>query len=306
MNDDKFLNVIISSKNKQKSDTNSSMVVKLIDNIFTNNNNEDFYVSLSSFNMIKSFYACQNGLNNHFQVLFRIPGEAVVIEKFDTYITQGNYDVMSLMREIKTLTNNALFDITYDVKLNKFVYKNLFQPAIEVYIKPITAGIFMGFENGQEYKIETDGTYSSKFINISGYSQMLIKLDGDINIDNTISNVQSSTFVYDRVLAIIPLQDIAPMDSIMYRSDGSNIFRHKIGGTVLPSFQVKIVNEDGNEFPQMSDWIMALKFEQMRRDNRQLTTLNNLLDEIRFYIMKMFAYFQIPTSVTLEDLVDNR
>lgn len=135
---------------------------------------------------------------------------------------------------------------------------------------------------------------------------MLIKLDGDINIDNTISNVQSSTFVYDRILAILPLQDIAPMDSIMYRSDGSTIFRHKIGGSVLPSFQVKIVNEDGNEFPQMSDWIMALKFEQMRRDNWQLTILNNLLDEIRFYIMKMFAYFQIPTSVTLDDLIDNR
>lgn len=300
--DDNFVNVVISSKNKKPSDTNSSMVVKLIDNIFTKNN-QDLYVSLQSFNMIKSFYACQNGLNNHFQVLFKLPNEPVAIETFDRYLSQGNYNVKTLIQEIKTLTNNGLFDITYDSKLNKFVYKNLFQPTFEVYIKPITAGIFLGFENGEEYKILASGTTSSKFINISGYSQMLIKLDGDISIDNTISNISSDTFVYDRVLAILPLQDIAPMDSILYQNDGSDIFKHKIGGSVLPSFHIKILNEDGKEFPDMSDFIMMLKFEQVQKDNRQLTILNQMISDILYYFMRIVSYLQIPTSVTFDDLV---
>jgi hypothetical protein len=301
---DKFLNVVISSKHKKENETNNSVVVKMIDNIFSNSK-EDFYVSLSSFNMIKSFYACQNGLNNHFQVIFRLPNEPIAIETFDRYISEGNYHIKSFIEEIKTITNNGLFDISYDSKLNKFIYKNLFQPTFEVYIKPITAGIFLGFENGTEYKILSPGTHSSKFINLSGYSQMIIKLGGDMSIENTISNITGSIFEYDRILAILPLQDIQPMDSITYQNEGSSIFKHRINSDVLPSFNIKIVNEDGKEFPNMSEWIMMLKFEQIQKDNSQLTLLNNLLSDIRFYIMSFYSYFQIPSRINVEDLIRN-
>ena len=300
--DDKFHNVIISTKHKRPSDTNSSVYVKLLDNIFVNNESEYLDVSLSSFNMIKSFYACQSGLNDHFQVIFRLPGDPYNVEVFDRYISEGNYDVRTFILEIKRLTNNALFDITYNIKLNKFVYKNLFQQVFEVYIKPITSGIFMGFENGVEYIIEKLGTQSSKFINLSGYSQMLIKLEGDISIENTISNVQSETYNYDRILAILPLQNIAPMDSILYQNDGANIFKHRIGNTSLPSLTIKIVNENGDEFPQMSEWIMMLKFEHTKKDNTQMVLMNQILNDILYYVMRFFAYMQIPSNVSVEDL----
>jgi hypothetical protein len=299
---DNYHNVIISTKHKRPSDTNSSVYVKLLDNIFVNNENEYLEVSLQSFNMIKSFYSSQSGLNDHFQVIFRLPGDPYDVEVFDRYISEGNYDIRSFIAEIKSLTNNALFDITYNVKQNKFIYKNLFQEVFEVYLKPINAGIFLGMENGVEYKIEKEGTISSKFINLSGYSQMLIKLEGDINIENTISNVKNDTFEYDRVLAILPLQDIAPMDSILYRNDGANIFKHRIGNTSLPSLTIKIVNEDGIEFPQMSDWIMMLRFEKGMKDNRQLTKLSQILNDILYYIMRFFVYLQIPSNISVEDL----
>jgi hypothetical protein len=300
--DDKFHNVIISTQHKRPSDTNSSIYVKLLDNIFVNNESEYLDVSLQSFNMIKSFYACQSGLNDYFQVIFRLPGDPYNVEVFDRYISEGNYDVRTFILEIKRLTNNALFDITYNIKLNKFVYKNLFQQVFEVYIKPINAGIFLGFENGIEYKIDVAGTQSSKFINLSGYSQMLIKLEGDVSIENTISNVQSETFEYDRILAILPLQNIAPMDSILYQNDGANIFKHRIGNTSLPSLTIKIVNENGDEFPQMSNWIMMLKFEQTKKDNTQMALMNQILNDILYYVMRFFAYMQIPSNVSVEDL----
>jgi hypothetical protein len=163
----------------------------------------------------------------------------------------------------------------------------------------------MGFENGTEYKILSSGTYSSKFINLSGYSQMIIKLGGDMSIENTISNVSANIFEYDRILAILPLQDIQPMDSITYQNEGSSIFKHRIKSDVLPSFNIKIVNEDGKEFPNMSDWIMMLKLEQIQKENSQLTILNNLLSDILFYIMSFYSYFQIPSRISLEDLIRN-
>ena len=134
---------------------------------------------------------------------------------------------------------------------------------------------------------------------------MLLKLGGDMSIENTISNINSSNFEYDRILAILPLQDIQPMDSITYQNEGSSIFKHRISSEVLPSFNIKIVNEDGKEFPNMSDWIMMLKFEQIQKDNSQLTILNSLLSDIRFYIMSFYSYFQIPSRITIEDLIRN-
>jgi hypothetical protein len=303
MKEDKFLNVVISSKNRIISNTtNQSVMVKMLDNIFPNSK-DNFYVSLSSFNMIKSFYAAQNGLNTHFQVILKLPNEPIPIEIHDRYISEGNYHIKTFIEEIKSLTNNALFDITYDIKLNKFIYKNLFQPTFEAYIKPITCGIFLGFENGVEYKILPSGTYSSKFINLSGYSQMLIKVDGNLSIENTISNISGNIYEYDKILAILPLQDIQPMDSITYQNEGSSIFKHRVSSLVLPNFNIKIVNKDGKEFPNMSDWIMMLKFEQIQKDDSQLSLLNDILADIRFYIMAFYSYFQIPTKVTFEDLI---
>lgn len=89
------LNVIISSKNKTANETKSSVVVKLKEYFYVDDD-EDLYVCMSTFNMIKAFYACQNGLNNYFQVLFKIANTDIVSETFDRYIPEGNYDVNSL------------------------------------------------------------------------------------------------------------------------------------------------------------------------------------------------------------------
>lgn len=308
------LNVIISSKNKTANETNSSVVVKLKEDFYVDDD-EDLYVCMSTFNMIKSFYACQNGLNNYFQVLFKIANTDIVSETFDRYIPEGNYDVNSLKNEIKKLTNNALFDITYEPRINKYLFKNLFQPAIDVYIKPINSGIFFGFEDGVEHKIfkpgqydgkYIPGTYSSKFINISGYTTMIIKLDGDISIDNTISNVTSSDYVYDRILCVLSISDVAPMDSIIYQDDGSCLFKHKVNNKKIPSFSIRFVNENGQQFPQLADWIMMLKFERVKKVHPQITSINDILYDIRYYIMSFYAYMGVPSRMTLDDLVENR
>lgn len=297
-------NVLISSKNKRAFDTNTDYTVVLEDDYFVGNG-EEMYVCMTQFHTIKSFYSCQSGLNDHFQIILR-PLVAPNDEAVDNFsIPEGNYDVKSLMNEIIKLTkgsegNPDLFHISYDAKVNKYLYKNLFRPDFNVYIKPITAGIFLGLENGIEYLISAQGTYSSKFINLSGYTSMVIKLEGDLNVENSVSNIETSSFRYDKVLAVLNINDKAPMDSITYENDGC-LFRHKITSNKVNTFKVKIVNNDGIPFTNMADWIMILRFERVRKVN-QNTMMERLLARINFYLGSMFLYFDIPVPIGLEDL----
>lgn len=301
---DQILNVVVSSKNKLVNDTNSSVSVKLKEDIYISND-EELTICLENFNMIKSFYCCQNGLNNYFQVILKLSGQSTAIETYDRYLSQGNYNVNTLMTEIKSITNNALFDITYDSKLNKYFYKNLFQPAFDVYIKPITAGIFLGFENNVEYKILPSGTYSSKFINVSGYTHLIIKLSGDINIENTVSNIYTNDYQFDKILGILCINDVAPMDSITYEENSSGMFKHKIANEKISSFSIQIVNENGIVFPQMTDWLCVLKFEKTKNKN-SFENMESILNDIKYYLASLYSYLEIPSRVSLQDIIGNQ
>jgi len=291
------MNIIISSKNRISNDTNSSVSVKL-DRDIVIQPDEECYVNMTSFNMVKSFYACQSGLNDYFQVFFKTGND--VIETYNRYLSQGNYSVKTLLEEIKAKTV-ALFDITYDSKLNKFMYKN--STFFDVYIKPINAGIFFGFENGTEYKIEPSGTYSSKFVNVSGYTHMIIKMEGEINIDSTISNIYSKTYTIDKVLGIFSLTDVAPMSTIKYdNQDGGANFRYKVLNDKIPKFTIKVVNENGDIFPQFTDWVLSLKFEKIKKTNQQFSHIEEMMTDFNYYVKSLYSYLSIPSRISMQDL----
>ena len=296
-------NIIISSKNRVSNDTNSSVSVKLDNDIFIRQD-EECYVNMTSFNMVKSFYACQTGLNDHFQIIAKNPiSNDEAIDNY--YISEGNYDVKTLMLEIMRITKSIenLFQIGYDSKLNKYVYKNLFQPTFDIYIKCINAGVFLGFENGVEYQISSEGTYSSKFINVSGYTHMILKIEGEMNIDNTISNIYDKIYKTDKVLGIFSLTDIVPMGTIKYdNQDGGVNFRYKILNDKIPKFTIKIVNEDGNVFPQMTEWVLSLKFELVKKKDMQMTELLETMSELTYYVKSLYSYMNIPSRITMDDL----
>ena len=299
MNTTSMFNVLISTQHKKTFDTNTEIHVNIDDEYF-NIPSDEMYVCMNQFHSIKSFYSCQNGLNNHFQVLFRLPDEPEIIETFNIYLSEGNYDVKTLMKEIKQLTNNGLFQIDYNAKLNKYKYINLFQPQFDVIIKPITAGVFLGFENGVEYLISAQGTYSSTFINLSGYTSMMIKIEGNLNLQNSISNIEDDKFRYEKILGVININKISPMDSITFENDGC-LFRHKLVGSKINAFKIKIVNENGISFTNMADWTMSLRFEKVTKVN-QFSVMERLLARINFFLGSIFLYFDIPINLTLDDM----
>lgn len=305
-------NVVISSKNKYSGDTNSSVTVKLKEDIYVANN-EELYVCMQLFHTVKSFYNCQSGLNDHFQVIYRIPDIPEPIETFDIHLPEGNYDVNSLKKQIQLETNNALFDISYVPRLNKYLYKKLVaqnpNPNIpnpfefDVYIKCISAGIFLGFENGVEYKINSTGTYSSKFINISGYNQMILKLIGDVNIENTVSNIYGTGYNFDKILGILNISGTAAMDSIIYEEQGACMFKHKVNNSKVNEFSIQIVNENGIVFPEMADWILVLKFEKVM-PGKDMQGVTDLLKDINYFAASMYSYLEVPSRLTIEDVLN--
>lgn len=299
MNVDTY-NVLISSKNKKYLDTNTEFNVKIDDTFFQNiGDNDEMYVCMNQFHTIKSFYAVQDGLNDHFQVIVRMEGDT--FDTFDYFIQEGNYNVNTFVTEIKRLTNTGFFDMIYDARLNKYLFKNSYQTGFDLFLKPINSGILFGLQNNAELFIDVlEGSYSTKFINLSGYTSMVIKIEGDLNIDNSISNVEEANFRYDKILAVLNVNDKAPMDSITFENDGC-LFKHKIVGSKVNAFKIKIVNEDGTQFTNMADWIMSLRFEKIKKVN-QFSLMERLLARLNFFIGAMFLHFDIPVPITLEDM----
>ena len=94
----------------------------------------------------------------------------------------------------------------------------------------------MGFENNKEYKITQFGTLSSSFVNISGFINMIIKINGDIDIQNTVSNINDKKFIQDKILGIFSLTDIPAMSVIKYDNyDGGINFKYKVLNKKIPT-----------------------------------------------------------------------
>jgi hypothetical protein len=292
------LNILVSSKNKKASDNNSHFTVELKQD-FVINDDEEAYISMSSFNIIKSFYAVQAGLNDQFVVKYKMLG--VVTESHTRFITPGNYDVNTLMSEIQALLNGALFEISYDAKKNKFLFKNIFQLDADVYLQCINCGDLLGFHNGQETLIHKEnGTYSDKFVNISGFTSMLLKIGGDIDLQNSVSNIQQHEFHVDKILGIVPIGDVAPMDMISY-NDTTMAFKNRILNRKISSFDITISNENGDEFVGLDNWIMTLKIEK-NVVYKQEQNIALYLHNIEFYLMSLYSYLDIPSRLTFDDV----
>ena len=301
MEDDK-LNIFISSKNRRANDTNSSLLINFNHDMDIKDD-ETLYVNMTSFNIVKSFYACQTGLNDEFQIILKQINTDIVEQILPIDISKGNYNVKSFMEELILQTDPGLINITYNSKLNKYLFKNLVYNAYDIYIKPINAGVFLGFDNMIEYKITQYGTLSSSFVNTSGFTHMIIKINGDIDIQNTVSNLQDSNFIQDKILGIFSLTDIPPMAVIKYDNfDGGVNFKYKVLNNKIPSFNINIVNENGVIFPQMADWFMNIQFSKVKTQQNYNQSISGYLESINYYLMSLYSYLNIPSRISADDL----
>lgn len=294
-------NIVVCSKH---GDDPSKTTVTLDQDLICNEN-EYWTVNVASFNMIKSFYAVQNYLNNGVNIWLKNKSTGDFDEPYFRAISEGNYTVRTLIVELQTIFF-GLIDVTYDSRLNKFVFKRLASiPDTEyadpndydVYIEPINSSVFLGIPNNEKFLITAEGVKSTNFINVNGYTTMMLKMSGDVSIDNSLMNITNSHYEINKVLAIIDLQQVRPMDSIIFanQNDNNNSV-YKISNKKISSFTIEIVNENNIPFPQMSDYILNLCFEKKSQQNDLLQVIKSILtrlNDLIFYILFAFDKMNI-------------
>ena len=258
-------NVIVCSKNRKKTDLSSSSVNVDLSIPLKCGDNEFFTVSISSFNTIKSFYSIQNGLNNKFNIV--VKGEnGAYNEDFVRYIPEGNYNVKTLLIKMKELCF-GLVNVEYDKVLNKFKFMRV-ENSIEYdindydfYIRSENCGVILGFDDGVEKLITVEPVFSDRFVNISGYFSLILKLDG-LSMTNSYINMIGDDYSISRMIGIIDVASIMAMDSIIYNGDSGERGQYMINEKIIRNFNIEIVNENNHLIPNMSDYVLNLVFEK--------------------------------------------
>ena len=292
-------NVIVCSKNRKKTDLSSSSVNVDLSIPLKCGDNEFFTVSISSFNTIKSFYSIQNGLNNKFNIV--VKGEnGAYNEDFVRYIPEGNYNVKTLLIKMKELCF-GLVNVEYDKVLNKFKFMRV-ENSIEYdindydfYIRSENCGVILGFDDGVEKLITIEPVFSDRFVNISGYFSLILKLDG-LSMTNSYINMIGDDYSISRMIGIIDVASIMAMDSIIYNGDSGERGQYMINEKIIRNFNIEIVNENNHLIPNMSDYVLNLVFEKHSYPtdvNVLFNTFMTRFNDLIYYITYLYQYLGI-------------
>ena len=287
-------NVVVFSKNKKSDESTSSLNVKLTTPLQCGDK-EYFSIELDNFNMIKSFYDIQTGFNSVFYIILKNEAET---NEYIRSIPAGNYNVYSLLTKMQELCFE-LVKVEYDNVVNKLKFlrvENEATAGYELYIKCINCGSILGMPNDEEKLIPIDDIYESDtFVNIIGYSTLLIKLSG-ITITNSFSNVNNTKYDVNKIIQTIDIGNVRPMDSILYFSNGGNNNKYNVYEKILSDFTVEIVNENNDIFPQMSDYIATFVIKKNKIDmdmDKMYGSILKRLNDLIYYISALFQHFEI-------------
>ena len=111
--------------------------------------------------------------------------------------------------------------------------------------------------------------------------------------ENSISNFKSNTFQYSKILGILPVADVMPMDTISYNNiDGGMNYNYKIHNKKISFLNLSITNEDFVEFPQISDYILTLQLIKHRKID-ELSLVNKKLDDLNSFVTYIMSQMNI-------------
>ena len=143
----------------------------------------------------------------------------------------------------------------------------------KIYLKIKTCGTFIGFSKdlNEEIEITTDGVYSYQPINVIYHQQLLINMDGDIQMSiNNLDNKNANYFEPSSVLFMKPI-DIHKNQLIMYDNiDGNTSFQYRISQIdTVNQINIRITNQDNEEISTMGNWNLTLQLERHDEDNTE-------------------------------------
>jgi hypothetical protein len=284
------INLYINSSYRKKDETTSYLKCIVPSGLIKSYGKDYLTLSVTSFYCFNTLYQMDE-TNNEFSLIIRnSDGDIHQLLFYSLDNCVGNPNVYDIRNELNELLNGYI-SITYDKIKNLFVFTRTKAHDTDndkLYLKIKTCGTFLGFSkdyNNKEIEITTDGVYSYQPINVIYHQQLLINIDGDIQLPiNNLDNKNSDVLEPSSVLFTKPI-DIQKNQLIMYdNGDGNASFQYKISQKdTINQINIRITNQDNEDISTLEDWNLTLQFERHDEDMTE-----SILNQIKEYIKYIF------------------
>jgi hypothetical protein len=284
------INLYINSSYRKKDETTSYLKCIVPSGLIKSYGKDYLTLSVTSFYCFNTLYQMDE-TNNEFSLVIRdISNNLTQLLFFSLDNCVGNPNVYDIRNELNELLDGNI-SITYDKIKNLFLFTRTKAQSTtnhKLYLKIKTCGIFLGFSkdyNNKEIEITTDGVYSYQPINVMYHQQLLINIDGDIQLPiNNLDNKNSDVLEPSSVLFTKPI-DIQKNQLIMYdNGDGNASFQYKISQKdTINQINIRITNQDNEDVSTLGDWNLTLQFERHDEDMTE-----SILNQIKEYIKYIF------------------
>ena len=284
------INLYINSSYRKKDETTSYLKCIVPSGLIKSYGKDYLTLSVTSFYCFNTLYQMDE-TNNEFSLVIRdISNNLTQLLFFSLDNCVGNPNVYDIRNELNELLNGNI-SITYDKIKNLFLFTRTKAHDTDndkLYLKIKTCGTFLGFSkdyNNKEIEITTDGVYSYQPINVMYHQQLLINIDGDIQLPiNNLDNKSSDVLEPSSVLFTKPI-DIQKNQLIMYdNGDGNASFQYKISQKdTINQINIRITNQDNEDISTLGDWNLTLQFERHDEDITE-----SILNQIKEYIKYIF------------------
>ena len=284
------INLYVNSSYRKKDETTTNLKVIVPSGLIKSYGKDYFTLSITSFYCFNTLYQMDEN-NSDFNIVIRDISNNTFKYLFFSFVDCiGNPNVYNILEELNLLLNGYI-SVTYDKIKNLFLFtrtKAVDASNNKIYLKNKTCANFLGFSKdyiNKEIEITTDGIYSYQPINVIYHQQLLINIDGDIQMSiNNLDNKNSDILEPSSVLFMKPI-DINRNQLIMYDNiDGNASFQYKISQKdTINQINIRITNQDNEDIITLGDWQLTM---QLERHDEDIT--ESLLTQIKEYISYIF------------------
>lgn len=271
--------------NSINSSDNSKIIINIPDGIVKCNDNEDFFISLISFNTAYSFYQVIDGYNNDFQVIHQ--GTTTSYK-----IPVGNISVNDILTYFESIKNTAEIILTFDKKTNKFSFDTQ-NHNHSVILVLVNCHKLLGFDKtvSQVNLTHPNHIVSPNPINVMSITNLYLHLDAGFDIslnDNNLDNFNISNGIVkpNNILCAIPIKQCYNSIISYENYDGGTSFNFQLNKQEqIQSLSLTIKDEYDKIIPNFPEYSVIIQFQKKLRLNPQYSLLNDIKNSINQIIL---------------------
>ena len=266
----------INSKNKNQIE----LLIK--DGLVTCKSDEDFYISVISFNTLYSFYQVIDGYNNQFYVVHQ--GIRTLYS-----IPYGNININTIIDYFNAIKSETDIIIMYNSVKNIFTFSKQNQNH-SVVLEIVNCHSLLGFRSFESsITIPTGSSVSSSIpINVMSITNLFIHLDSgydlsinDNNFDN--HNLSDTTIKSNNIVCAIPVRECYNGIISYNNNDATTSFNFKCNKQeIIQNLRLSIRDQYDRIVP-MGDFYIILQLTKKLNINPMFI----ILSEIKDYILKI-------------------